>query len=740
MNSKNKYVQLGVANKKCWLVVLLCILCSIWGNLFAENVELIDSLKGRLSEVSGAEKITIYNQLSSELMYDKFEAAFDFNQKALALATEMKIDTARATCYNIFGDIYYLNSNLDSSMVNYRKCLEISEKINWVAGIGKGYAGVGLVYAEKLDLGQAVEYYSKAYEIREKLNDTTGMNNMLNNIGMVYYREKQYDKAIEYLERCLRFDELKNDKSGVAYSCSNIGMIYYMLDDYEKSLPYLMRSLKLREELSNFSSTAATCNNIGNVLSADNQNEEALKYYLRALELKRKVGDEVDYGVTLNNIGHFYSTGLNNPKEAIPKLEEAQELFRKYDERKYIRNNAEYLAYAYSLVGRYDEAYQLQKLYSKLQDSLVNENKNKLVTEMSAKFDTEQKEKQIEIQNLEIKNQQANIEQEKTMKLVYFGAGVVVLIILILVGIGFVQKRKDNLLLEEKNDTIHQKNEELNQQNEEIIAISDQIEYQNGILKKHNDNIMASISYAKRIQEAILPSDEYMKKYLPNSFVLYKPKDVVSGDFYWMARVEQRVFWAVVDCTGHGVPGALMSMIGADGLNKIVKERKVLQPSLILEQLTEHVTKSIRSTREGEEVKDGMDIALCSLDLETLELEYAGAYNPLWIRRLDQDDIDIIKATRRPIGRFRGKEGVSFDNHKLALSKGDQVYIFSDGYPDQFGGESGLKFTYRRFRTLLEANYKEDMKQQKEILEFNLAEWMSREDQLDDICVFGVRV
>ena len=257
----------------------------------------------------------------------------------------------------------------------------------------------------------------------------------------------------------------------------------------------------------------------------------------------------------------------------------------------------------------------------------------------------------------------------------------------------------------------------------------------NLLLKKKNEEILDSIKYAKRIQEAILPSDAYFKQNLIDSFVLYKPKDIVSGDFYWMERVEDKVLFAAVDCTGHGVPGAFMSILGDNGLKKIVLERKILKPSEILHELTEHI---IHSTNAGVDVKDGMDIAMCCLDMKTKILEYSGAYNPLYLLR--DNTIQIIKATKRPIGRFKRKAIPDFENHTIQLETNDLVYIFSDGYADQFGGPNKFKFTYNRLRDILLENCNKSMPEQKQVLEQAYEDWKKEEEQLDDICFIGVRV
>ena len=190
----------------------------------------------------------------------------------------------------------------------------------------------------------------------------------------------------------------------------------------------------------------------------------------------------------------------------------------------------------------------------------------------------------------------------------------------------------------------------------------------------------------KEFRKQYYLSEEKRTQLLPNSAIFYQAKDIVSGDFYWMEKVDNKVLWAVVDCTGHGVPGAFMSILGYNGLNKIVIEKGITTPSKILEELTEHVINSLQQTSSGEDINDGMDIALCCLDLNTNELQFSGAYNPLYLCR--DGEIQIVKATRRPIGRFKRKNIPDFENHTIQLKSKDSIYIFTDGIADQFGGEN----------------------------------------------------
>ncbi|MCX6296980.1 MAG: SpoIIE family protein phosphatase [Bacteroidetes bacterium] len=273
---------------------------------------------------------------------------------------------------------------------------------------------------------------------------------------------------------------------------------------------------------------------------------------------------------------------------------------------------------------------------------------------------------------------------------------------------------------------------------EQVVRQKEEIETQNQELEVLYKHVTDSIKYAKRIQEAILPPDSFVKRVLPNSFVLYKPKDIVSGDFYWMDEKNGKTMFSAVDCTGHGVPGAFMSIVGYNLLKHVVNSDENTTPSLILDRLNEGVSETLHHGHEESQAKDGMDLSFCTIDFKTLELQYAGAYNPLYLIRDGQ--LIQTKADKFPIGLFLGEEKKKFTNHTVQLLKGDSVYIFSDGYADQFGGPNGKKFMANHFRDLLMQVHKEPIEKQKDILNKTIEEWRGPLDQVDDILVIGLKI
>lgn len=281
---------------------------------------------------------------------------------------------------------------------------------------------------------------------------------------------------------------------------------------------------------------------------------------------------------------------------------------------------------------------------------------------------------------------------------------------------------------------------------EKVIERTQEIQLQKEMVEHKNKEIVDSINYAKRLQSAILPPLSLIEHHLPSSFVFYRPKDIVAGDFYWFHADEHHegentkpsIIFAAADSTGHGVPGAMVSVVGSNSLDRCVKEFKLHRPADILEKLTDLVIKTF--DMPGEEVKDGMDISLCAYDPNTRQVQYAGANNPLWIVRRDIEGIELIevKADKQPIGKFDYRK--PFTNHTIQLQEGDCVYMFTDGYADQFGGPLGKKFKYKTMKDLLISLYERNMHMQHQLIEEAFLEWKKGYDQVDDVCVVGFRV
>ncbi|MFH2095741.1 MAG: SpoIIE family protein phosphatase, partial [Bacteroidota bacterium] len=314
----------------------------------------------------------------------------------------------------------------------------------------------------------------------------------------------------------------------------------------------------------------------------------------------------------------------------------------------------------------------------------------------------------------------------------------------------FRQRKKINRRLKLQNEEITQQKEEIESQRDEIESQRDEIEAQRDLATEQRDQIdgqkkeiTSSIEYASKIQKVLLPSENVMEKVLPEHFVFYRPKDIVSGDFYWVAGKKDLAIAVAADCTGHGVPGAFMSMLGIAYLNEVVNKTAKPDAAEILNQLRNKIIQSLHQTDTYGETKDGMDISLCIINQKTRHLQYAGAQNPVYV--INGDRFKEIKGDKMPIGIYYTKTGTPFTNHDITLEKGAVIYIFSDGFADQFGGADGKKFKYGNFKKLLAGMHRETMKEQRAILEKTFEKWRKHEagreyEQIDDVLVMGIKI
>ena len=384
-----------------------------------------------------------------------------------------------------------------------------------------------------------------------------------------------------------------------------------------------------------------------------------------------------------------------------------------------IKDAASNLWYVNKKLGRYKPALEMYELYIATRDSIESEENQKEVIRQEYKYayekqaaaDSIKAAEENKVKDAQLSAEKAKTKQQQQQSYFLFGG-----LALALIFGGFIFNR---FRVTNKQKSIIEKQKQ-------------QVDSANNILEEKNQEILDSISYAKRIQNAILPPQKLVKEYLNNSFIIYKPKDIVSGDFYWMEPTKKEVLFAVADCTGHGVPGAMVSVVCNNGLNRSVREHGLSDPGKILDKTREIIIQEFEKSEE--EVKDGMDIALCSI--KENKLKYSGAHNPLWIVRDGQ--IIETKANKQPIGKFDNPQ--PYNTHTIDLQKGDAIYLFSDGYADQFGGEKGKKFKAKAFKELLISIQEKSMEEQKSIIDETFENWKGNLEQLDDVCVIGLRV
>jgi serine phosphatase RsbU (regulator of sigma subunit)/tetratricopeptide (TPR) repeat protein len=690
-------------------------------------------------------RLSLLNELGGVYLKTKPERAYECAKQALELAQKAGKKGAEAGAYTSIGNYHYLEGNYTESLKNYLAAGKIMEALQEKKGIAGSYTGIANVYYAQNDIAKALEYHQKALAIWEELKSKQGLSGSLMNIANIYQLQKKLDLALDYNYQALQMKQELGDYKGLSSSYNNIGNILYEQGHYDSALNYQLKAMQVRQKLNNKAGLAGSYINIGNIYDKQGKVTEAIDYQQKAVELAKGIG---------------YKDALKSAYLSLAALHEKQKSS--------------------------DKALEYYKLYTDVKDTLLNEEKSKQLATLQTVYETEKKEKEIvlltkerqiqdlvlnqqqqqiekqafenekkrtqiellnkqkqiqeldlekkegeltkqklltEAQEREAKLQQANAERQKLVSL-FTGLGLVMMILLaFFIFRSYRQKKKSNIELADKNEKIQQAYVIIEQNRDEIA--------------QKNKDIQDSINYAKRIQEAILPPVDAIKKAFPESFILYQPRDVVSGDFYSFAEKNGKTVLAAVDCTGHGVPGALMSMIGNDQLNQIVAESGITKPSEVLSRLNKGIKNALKQNHDDSETKDGMDIAICTFDLKNNVVEYAGAQRPLWY--ISNGVLNEIKGNDVSVGGIT-RDDFEFTNHTIGYTQGDMFYLFSDGYIDQFGGVSGKKFMNKRFKELLMDIHPKPMDAQRSMLVNNFSEWKQDLMQVDDVLVVGVRV
>jgi serine phosphatase RsbU (regulator of sigma subunit) len=568
------------------------------------------------------------------------------------------------------------------------------------------------------DYAQAIDYYTKSLKIREEIGNKIGIANSLNNIGLIYKEQGDYAKAINYNTKSLKIQEEIGNKKGIANSLNNIGLIYHYQVDYAQAIDYYTKSLQLQEEIGNKIGIAISLNNIGGIYQEQGDYAKAIDYYSKSLKIQEEIGDKLGISISLNNIGLIYQE-QGNYAQATSYSSRALNIAQETGAAIETKVAANALWSSYKQTGNFKDALAMHELYIQTKDSIESEENQKEVIRQEYKYNYEKQAiadstkaaEEAKVKNALLTAEKVKNKQQQQQAYFLYGG----LALALLFG-GFIFNRF----------------RVTNKQKGIIETQKHKVDEAYGELEEKNTEIMDSINYAKRIQSAILPPNKLVKEYLPESFILYKPKDIVAGDFYWMEHKEGKVLFAAADCTGHGVPGAMVSVVCNNGLNRSVREYGLTDPAKILDKTREIVISEFEKSED--EVKDGMDIALCSLEGNTLK--YAGAHNPLWIIR--NGEVLETKANKQPIGKF--DKQLPYTTHTFELDKGDSVYIFSDGFVDQFGGEKGKKYKPKAFRNLLLSIQEKTMEEQRMLIDEAFETWRGSLEQIDDVCVIGVKV
>jgi len=593
-----------------------------------------------------------------------------------------------------------------------------------------------------------LEHFFDALSILQEISHKKGMASVLNNIGIVYFYQKNYEKSLEYYKASLEIEEEFEEGYGISISYLNIGEVYKNLGNYSEALDYYLKALvlakKFEEDDKDGDSIGILYNEIGSIylLLGDLKLSQSYldKAYriFKGLDNSQRIAECNIYLGQLNiEQGDFYlaKKHLNN---ALNHAEQIGTL-------DIIASANEKLSHIYEELGNPSKSYEHYKKYIATRDSLYNEDNTKRMVqaEMLYQFEKQMQESKLEQAKRDIKAQEM-VRRQKLQRNLLGLILVMLLIIIIAVYSAYKGKKKANTKLAHQQEQIIETNEELLQQQEEILSQRDEIEKKNKILENSqqiieakNERIISSIEYAQTIQQAILPQKEQLNEYLPNHMVVFLPKDIVSGDFYWFSNVDDLLFVAVVDCTGHGVPGAFMSLVGNTLLNKIVNEWQTRDPAIILELMHLQVRKVLNQDTSESKAHAGMDMCLVLIDTNRKKATFAGASRPLYV--VKNNNVERIKGDPRSIGGIQLENQRYFTSKEIDLCIPFTLYLTTDGFIDQMNPEY-KKFGPRNFYKTLYTINRIPINQRAKMLMEILKDHQQGHEQIDDICILGLEV
>lgn len=662
-----------------------------------------------------------------KMKYNKQDEAIEDYNRALAIAEEVNDPKLLAEIYDDIAGVMFRQGNYPEATPNYEQAainyLEAGEDFN----AGRMYFSLGSSNIQVAKYDVALEYLQKALAIFEEHNSYPGIVAVSNSYGVIYFKTEIFDKALEMYESNLERASEMGDKDEMGRAYNNIGNVYNRLAEdslktlfgeryqdsvkvestdkylklFDQALANYNLALPLWTEVGNLLGQVTLYSNIGIIYVFSGKPALALEPLEKGAELNEQLGDR-GLQSTFNYMLAQVYMAFENYNTALDYLNNALEITQEIDFRDMEMSVLNKLSEAHQKQNNHALALNYYKLYFQVFEEINQESSQNAIADMQVKYETD---------ILEAKNQ-AQEEKLKTNRII-IGATIGAIVVFIIL---LLQLFRQNHLKKLANRELAMKNELITEQKKEITD---------------------SIQYASRIQNAMLPPGDYVDNLMPERFIMFMPRDIVSGDYYYITEKDGKIICVTADCTGHGVPGAFMSMLGIAFLNEIISKHTELHTDQMLFELRNHVIKSLHQTGKEGESQDGMDVALYILDRENNKLEFSGANNSLFVFR--NGEMIEKKADKMPIGiHTRAKE--PFTRHNLDLHEGDMLYTFSDGYPDQFGGPKQKKFMIKKFKELLQEIHTKPMQEQKKVMEKTLADWMEETEQVDDILVIGVRI
>jgi serine phosphatase RsbU (regulator of sigma subunit) len=706
------------------------------------NIAITYILENKLSQatsyINNGLKLAELNNLSQEaagchntlayisLELNNYDQALLHFSKSLELNKNPADKNISYASYKGIADLYKKRGNFYQALISSLHTLNIARTLTNKYKITACLNSVASVYSSMGNLSKAMEYWFKGLKMAEETQNRGEIAGTLNAIGETYMDLKDYDHALPYLLRGSEVAKALVDKSFLVINFNILSAVYLEKKDTATAIAYSYKAIELCNTLNLTNYINPSLYNLGKIYEAKATQQvnkdsmqlyrmKALGYYEESLKNSKVTGQKTNLIISNFLLGSFYFNQKETAKAesylstALKLSLEVGELFMRKDIYRLL-----------SEIKGNKQQHELQHIYYKeyitLRDTLFNLANTRKMLRSEINFEFEKK-LSLERAEQEKKNAILAIERQRQKTIVWsiFVIALVFFSASLFAYYNYLQKLKVNKELKIRNE---------------------RIEIARRIIAEKNSEITDSINYALHIQQAILPDKEEFFKTLSKSFILFKPKDIVSGDFYFFSIAHDKIYVAAADCTGHGVPGGFMSMIGSEKLSNALKENS--KPGLILAELNKSIKASLQQSEVKSKLHDGMDISLCAIDLKTNAIEFAGANRPLWIIRKDSRSLEEIKGTIASIGGYT-EDNTCFETHAMQLQQGDTIYLCSDGFSDQFGA-TGKKFMTKRLKTMLMDIQDKSLSEQNKYLEEAHLTWKGTEQQTDDILMLGIRL
>lgn len=685
------------------VLLLLLLLC---GGLCAQvPVAYRPLVQGKPLKV----QVAILDSLATTKKKDQPDEAEKLLRLAVSFALTGGDDSLAAKERLTLGRFYRTIGKNDAAVASLDSTITFAKEKGLLKILAYAYNHKGLALTRAGDFPNASKAFFDGIAVAEKLRDTTALAMLKQHCGSMYFYTRDYDKAIFYTQQSLELFEHRKDSVSIASNLDNIGLYYSNKQQYDSAYKYELRALEMFRQLGDSTQLIVSYNNIGALLTNTKRYGEAEQFIRQSLAMAERRKDNFRVLTAVFSLGNLYVTQNQNEK-AIAEYKRAYDLSVGLQDDYHTKESAGELGELYYLEKDFANAAFYLRISSDLKSKLYDEEKAKAIDEVSQKYETAQRQKQIEL--LEAKNAAsgARIQRDRLLRIIFISAGVVLLVFLFIMIARYIRKQRDNRILQEKNDAIAA---------------------QKKLIEEKNHEIVDSINYATRIQNAVLPSPDRLHSLFPQSFVYFRPRDIISGDFFWITGgAGDKRYLAVADCTGHGVPGALMSMLGSSLLNQVFSKENDPRPGPLLDRLHDQLIRMLNESTETRSVNDGMDITLLLHDPVKKKVVIASAARPVYIwqdhafRSITPDKISIGSTLPK---------NAPYTETEIDVSVPVQLYLFSDGITDQFGGPEAKKFMSKRLRELIADHANKSITERERVFAEAFESWKAGHEQTDDM-------